>query len=91
MEMLEHLSLKLPASPHFTLQAVITKADAVPPEEIMKSIEGIRKQVREAAPLCLPPIVTSTKMSPPYGIEKMRESIIEACGLGGKVKVKIQR
>ena len=78
--MLTHLSSKLPVSPHFTLQAVITKADCVHPDKVAQAIEEIRRQVEGVAPLCLPAIVTSVGMSPPFGIEGMRESIAEACG-----------
>ncbi|KAF9018277.1 P-loop containing nucleoside triphosphate hydrolase protein [Hymenopellis radicata] len=42
-------------------------------------VESLRKQIWEAAPLCLPPIVTSAKMVPPFGIEELRTNIVEAC------------
>ncbi|KAF9257487.1 hypothetical protein L218DRAFT_1080883 [Marasmius fiardii PR-910] len=31
--------------------------------------------------MCLSPILTSSVMSPPFGIEEVRKSIVEACGL----------
>jgi len=82
--MLARLSSRLPVSPHFTLQAVITKADCVHPDKVAQAIQTIRSQVEEVAPLCLPAIVTSVGMSPPFGIEGMRESIAEVCGLRGR-------
>jgi GTP-binding protein len=68
----------------FTLQAVITKADAIPPEDIEQVIPKIRRQIFEAAPTCLPPIITSALMRPQFGIEETRRSIVEACGLGSE-------
>jgi GTP-binding protein len=65
-----------------TLQAVITKADVILPEQVEQIIPKMRKQIFDAAPTCLPPIITSALMRPQFGIQEMRGSIIEACGLG---------
>ena len=65
----------------FTLQAIITKAD-----NLLRSANGrgairdIQKDVFEAAPTCLPAIVTAALDDSRLGIDKMRESIAEACG-----------
>lgn len=66
----------------FTLQAVITKADAVPVEQVATVIPKMRQQIFEAAPFCLPPIITSATMQPRFGIDEMRKSIVEASGIG---------
>jgi GTP-binding protein len=66
----------------FTLQAVITKADTVPVDQVATMIPKMRQQIFEAAPFCLPPIITSATMQPRFGIEEMRRSIVEACGIG---------
>ncbi|KAG5642159.1 hypothetical protein DXG03_003543 [Asterophora parasitica] len=83
-QMLEHISSKLLSkrgTQPFTLQAVITKADSIPGDKISETITKLRKDIWEAAPLCLPPIVTSATMSPPFGIDEVRQNIADACGL----------
>ncbi|KDR67662.1 hypothetical protein GALMADRAFT_257913 [Galerina marginata CBS 339.88] len=83
-EMLSHLSSALltpRGTQPFTLQAVITKADLVPIAKLEGVLEGLRAEIWAAAPLCLPPIVTSAEMSPPFGVELVRKSVAEACGL----------
>lgn len=72
------------AGSRFTLQAVITKADTIPIEQVDKIIPMMRKQIFEAAPTCLPPVISSVRMKPQFGIEEMRKSIVEACELGFK-------
>ncbi|KAK2465473.1 hypothetical protein APHAL10511_002365 [Amanita phalloides] len=82
VEMLSHLSEILIAQrERFTLQAVITKIDCLPLNEVEAAIGRIRKGIREVTPLCLPPIVTSAGMRPYFGIEMMRKNIKMACGL----------
>jgi GTP-binding protein len=66
----------------FTLQAVITKADTIPPGQVATAIPKMRKKIFEIAPFCLPPIITSANMQPRFGVDEMRTSIIEACGIG---------
>jgi GTP-binding protein len=78
--MLESLDARCQAS-HLTLQAVITKADAIPRGRAVNAILKMRAKVLQAAPTCLPAIVTSANMKPPFGIEEVRKSIAEACGL----------
>jgi GTP-binding protein EngB required for normal cell division len=65
----------------FTLQAIVTKLDTVPPGDAAKVVARMRTQVFEAAPTCLPVILTSANMQPPFGIEEVRKSVAEACGL----------
>jgi hypothetical protein len=83
--MLAHLSSLLltpRGTQPWTLQSIITKADTIPLANISTVINSIRKEIHEAAPLCLPPIVTSTEMRPPFGIDEVRDNIIDACGIG---------
>lgn len=65
----------------FTLQAVITKADTVPTAQLGDVITTLRQEIFKTAPLCLPPIITSARMSPPFGIDALRKNIAQACGL----------
>lgn len=66
----------------WTLQSIITKADTIPYKDVPTVISEIRKEIHDAAPLCLPPIVTSTEMNPPFGIDQIRENIVHSCGVG---------
>ncbi|KAJ6621474.1 P-loop containing nucleoside triphosphate hydrolase protein [Mycena sp. CBHHK59/15] len=87
LEMLAHLSdtlFRQDGTQPYTLQAVITKADCIPSQAMGTVIPQIQKQIWEAAPLCLPPIITSATMRPMFGIEQVRANIREACGLVAK-------
>jgi GTP-binding protein len=64
-----------------SLQPVITKADTIPLGSTVTVVDKMRDQIRKAAPTCLPAILTSAYMSPPFGIAEVRKSIIEACGI----------
>lgn len=78
-QMLAHLSTLLlddKGRQRFTMQAVITKADTMPSRV---SLEKIRGNILDVAPLCLLPIVTSAQMKPPFGIETLRHNILSAC------------
>jgi GTP-binding protein len=66
----------------WTIQSVITKADTIPSSDMRTAIASIRKQIQEAAPMCLPPIITSIEMNPAFGIDQVRENIVDACGIG---------
>jgi len=68
----------------WSLQAIITKADCIPPDKAQQVLTTMRTQIWEAAPLCLPSIVTSTQMDPPFGIEEVRMNIADACGFLAK-------
>ncbi|KAH7885779.1 P-loop containing nucleoside triphosphate hydrolase protein [Phlebopus sp. FC_14] len=66
----------------FTLQAIITKADDLKQEGGREQMERIKKAIFVAAPTCLPPIVTACPPhGHPFGIDVVRKSIIECCGL----------
>jgi GTP-binding protein len=83
-QMLAHLSSLLlddKGLQRFTMQAVITKADMIPSLDGQVSLERVRKNILDVAPLCLPPIVTSAQMKPPFGIDTLRRNILSACGL----------
>lgn len=65
----------------FTLQAVITKADQL--GELGRGrVDHMKKAIFQVAPACLPPIITAC---PPkgsnFGIELVRKSITDCCGL----------
>ncbi|RPD64497.1 P-loop containing nucleoside triphosphate hydrolase protein [Lentinus tigrinus ALCF2SS1-7] len=72
----------------WTLQAIITKSDALRPGELAKAVKGIQKDIFEAAPTCLPPILTAAHEQPHFGVDTVRQSILEACGLG-KAETKV--
>jgi GTP-binding protein len=83
-QMLAHLSgllLDEQGRQRFTLQAVITKADTMPSHDAQVSLERIRKNILDVAPLCLLPILTSAQMKPPFGINTLRHNILSACSL----------
>ena len=77
--MLQFLDEKCQGS--LSLQAVITKVDTIIPGGVSRATAKMRTKIIEAAPACLPAILTSANMTPPFGIEQVRKSIIEACGL----------
>ena len=83
-QMLSHLSQKLVTArgtQPFTLQAIITKADLVTTDDLATNISLMQKDIWESAPLCLPAIVTSTAMSPPFQIDLVQKNIADVCGL----------
>lgn len=70
------------SSTNFTLQAIITKADnLLRSDNGREAIKDIQKDIFEAAPTCLPAIVTAALDESRLGIDEMRTSIAEACGL----------
>lgn len=83
--MLEDLNSRCEASIQtdrpVTLQAVLTKADLLPssPKE---EIQKLQREIFEAAPLCLPAIITASSKKLEYGVPEVRRSILEACGIG---------
>lgn len=74
----------------FTVQGIITKVDTLRDSELSKAIKSIQKDIFDAAPTCLPPIITSALEQPHYGVDQVRQSILEACGLG-KAETKVYR
>ena len=88
-QMLSHLSKKL-VTPRgtqpYTLQAIITKADLVTTaDDLPKKISLIQRDIWKSAPLCLPAIVTSVALSPPFQIDLVRKNIVDVCGLSNTV------
>lgn len=80
--MLQHLDDKVQSGgAKWTLQAIITKADLVSRHNQEAAIEGIKRAIFENAPTCLPPIVTSSLKSNGLGVNDVRRSIVEACGV----------
>ena len=80
--MLQHLSelmLDDNGSQRFSLQAVLTKVDLVPVDKLAIVREKMTTDIFKAAPLCLSPIITSSDMSPPFGIDALRRNIDAAC------------
>ncbi|TBU22697.1 P-loop containing nucleoside triphosphate hydrolase protein [Dichomitus squalens] len=75
---------------NWTLQAIITKTDGLRTGELVKAIKNMQKDIYETAPTCLPPILTSAHEHPHLGIEDVRQSITEACGLS-KTETKLYR
>ncbi|KAI0077735.1 P-loop containing nucleoside triphosphate hydrolase protein [Panus rudis PR-1116 ss-1] len=65
----------------FTLQGIITKADLAG-TGARETVQSIQKEIFENASTCLPAIVTAASKPPYFGIEEVRKSIIEACGVG---------
>ncbi|OBZ73989.1 putative GTP-binding protein EngB, partial [Grifola frondosa] len=78
--MLQSLNEQCSGGVKFTLQAIITKADMLLSGG-SPVIKNIQKEIFEAAPNCLPAIITSVLNSPYFGIGDVRRSIVEACGL----------
>jgi len=79
--MLQSLDERVQASAglKFTLQAIITKVDTIPDRKLTSSIVQMKKDIAEAAPTCLDPIVTSTAKYPYIGIDAVRNAITQAC------------
>jgi GTP-binding protein len=63
----------------FTLQAIITKADTIPTDDLSAKIPQIKQDIFKAAPACLPPIITCVAKHSNFGIDKVRKSINDAC------------
>jgi len=62
----------------WTFQAVVTKVDLLPTARLRGELAKIRQDVWEAAPTCLPPLITGRER---FGVEEVRKSIVEACGV----------
>lgn len=74
----------------WTLQAIITKVDTLRSSELQNTIKDIQRDIFETAPTCLPPILTSAHQQPHFGVDAMRASIAEACGLA-KAETRVYR
>ena len=79
--MLQSLDERVQASAglKFTLQAIITKTDRIPDGKLADSIRQMKKDIAEAAPTCLDPIITSAAKYPYVGIDAVQDAIMEAC------------
>ncbi|KAG2144524.1 P-loop containing nucleoside triphosphate hydrolase protein [Suillus clintonianus] len=65
----------------WTLQAIITRADALKANG-RAQINQIEQDIFRVAPTCLPPIITSCPSKGiPFGIDEVRKSISHACGI----------
>ncbi|EKM50079.1 uncharacterized protein PHACADRAFT_264598 [Phanerochaete carnosa HHB-10118-sp] len=89
--MLENLNnqcmMSLQAGRPITMQAIITKTDNIR-GDARSHVQQIRQAIFEAAPLCLPPVITAATKNQFWGRDEVRRSISEACALGcitGKV------
>jgi GTP-binding protein len=90
LESLNHTcEASLPTDRPITLQAVLTKADLVKSGSRMQ-IQKLQSEIFEAAPLCLPAILTASSKHIQVGIEEVRRSITDGCGLG-KTNAKVTR
>jgi|SRR6266851_337456 GTP-binding protein len=80
--MLQDLDNKIQSgNVRWSLQAIITKADLVSCHNLDATVESIKRTIFENAPTCLPPIVTASLKSDGLGVNDVRRSIVEACGL----------
>jgi GTP-binding protein len=65
----------------WTLQAIITRADALKTNG-RGQIDQIGQDIFRIAPTCLPPIITSCPSKGiAFGIDEVRKSISHACGI----------
>lgn len=65
----------------WTLQAIITRADALKTNG-RAQINQIEQDIFRVAPTCLPPIITSCPSKGiTFGIDEVRKSISHACGI----------
>ncbi|KAH9935997.1 P-loop containing nucleoside triphosphate hydrolase protein [Epithele typhae] len=67
----------------WTLQAIITKTDTVPVKQLVGVVKTMYADIFKAAPTCLYPLLTSAYSKPHYGVDRVRRSMVEACGLEG--------
>jgi GTP-binding protein len=81
--MLSSLSAQIQSvdSTCWTLQAIITRADALKTNG-RAQIDQIGQDIFRIAPTCLPPIITSCPSKGiAFGIDEVRKSISHACGI----------
>lgn len=72
-----------------TMQAIITKTDNIK-GDATSHVQRIKQAIFEAAPLCLPPILTAATKSQFWGRDEVRRSVSEACALG-RIASKVTR
>lgn len=76
----QHCEQSLADGRHITLQAIFTKCDLLD-RRAQEKLQRMQQEIFEAAPLCLPGIITAASNAQ-VGIDKVRQSIVDACGLG---------
>ena len=81
LQSLEEKSQSPEIGGRWTLQAIITKADTMS-GDVRAAIQKVQRDIFETAPLCLPGIVTANSKNVHIGIDNVRRSMVEACGLG---------
>ncbi|TDL23746.1 P-loop containing nucleoside triphosphate hydrolase protein [Rickenella mellea] len=80
--LLQELNSKLSSTlTHVTMQTVITKIDKLSKHATSQDLVAIERKIHELAPMCMPSIVTAVLKPHNIGIEEMRRSIAQACGL----------
>ncbi|KZV69272.1 P-loop containing nucleoside triphosphate hydrolase protein [Peniophora sp. CONT] len=77
LEMLDALSQT--GSVPWTYQAIFTQIDRMSTAQIGEMAK-LKDELHRIAPTCLPPLFTAS-LKPRLGIESVRSSILEACGL----------
>lgn len=83
--MLQHLNDKLQANvatrAQLTLQAILTKVDTIPAENASASIKATQADIFKYAPICLPALLTAVTPKVAVGIDAVKASISEVCGV----------
>ena len=75
----------------WTLQAIVTKVDSIKHrDDLFEAVWRMKRDIMEEAPTCLPLLLTSARKHPHPGVDQVRASIVEACGLG-HTEVKVVR
>ncbi|KAI0761815.1 P-loop containing nucleoside triphosphate hydrolase protein [Trametes elegans] len=64
----------------FTIQPVVTKGDRFQ-GNAQQEISSWQTDIMDIAPSSLPLIVTAAAEHPHFGVDKVRQSIVEACGI----------
>ena len=64
----------------WTLQAIITKADQMDGDRA--ALRAIQDDIFKTAPTCLPPLAVAITKRAQVGVDRIRDSMTEACGLG---------
>jgi GTP-binding protein len=83
--MLQHLNDKLKTTPgtraKLSLQAILTKVDTIPADDASTQIKQIQADIFTHAPICMPPLLTAINPKLAVGIDAVRASIVETCGV----------
>ena len=83
--MLQHLNDKLHASvgtrAQLSLQAILTKVDTIPANDASTMIKQIQSDIFQYAPICMPPLLTTITPKFAFGVDMVKASIVETCGV----------